>query len=277
MNKLLLLVLALAFLVIDSNAQVLVGPVLGGNVNWVKFKNHDEQDKYDLGPGLGFHTGASVSFRVRKRFFLQTSILYSKKVKSIQESKNNLHFDGDYSNKLKLNFIEMPILYTAEFKGKLGDKNSKEFKWFLGAGPTISYWLGGRGEFSDGDLVELNVNSLPYKITFDKKREDVEKGEMNIKDANRMQLGLNIAAGLILEPVGFNKIMITLRYEHGHSFFSQKSKGYFGGFDGDLYYEDDLQVRLQTLLVSLQYYIDLKTDQRKKGKSVSDKKGRRKN
>jgi hypothetical protein len=172
----------------------------------------------------------------------------------------------------------MPILYTAEFKGKLGEKSNKEFKWFLGAGPTISYWLGGKGVLSDGDLVEANINSLPYKITFDKSRENIERGEMNITDANRIQLGLNIAAGLILEPVGFNKIIVTLRYEHGHSFFSRDNNGYFGGFDNDLYYQDELQVRLQTLLVSLQYYIDLKTDQRKKGKSISnDKKGKWKN
>jgi hypothetical protein len=83
---------------------------------------------------------------------------------------------------------------------------------------------------------------------------------------------------LILEPVGFNKIMLALRYEFGHSYLSPSSDGYFGGYDGDLYYEDELQVRMHTLNLSLLYFIDLKTDQRKKGKStIKTKKGRLKN
>lgn len=267
--------IALASLCTQALSQVLIGPVVGGNVGWVNFDDKDLKNEFDVSPYLGFHVGASIAFRVQKRFFLQTSILYSRKGKELKESKSNPIYDGDFSNKMKLNYLEMPILYTAEFKGKLGEKGSREFKWYLGVGPTVSYWLGGKGVLTDGDLVEVNVNSLPYTITFGKDQEDVKKGEMNVADANRIQLGLNISTGLILEPIGFNKIMIALRYELGHSFLSGTSDGYFGGYDGDLYYEDELQLRMQTLFMSLHYYIDLKTDQRKKGKStIKTKKGR---
>ena len=168
----------------------------------------------------------------------------------------------------------MPILYLVEFKGKLSKKSNREFKWYLGAGPTISYLLGGKGVITDGDLIEEDIQSLSYKITFGKDREDVKAQEMNINDANRIQLALNLSAGLILEPVGFNKIMVAMRYEFGHSFFSRTQDGYFGGFDNILVYEDELQIRMHTLNLSLHYFIDLKTDQRNKGKStIKTKKG----
>lgn len=253
----------------------MVGPVANANMGWPVFKDKELKDKLDVQPGFGYNFGASLSFRVQKRFFLQSSLLYSRKVKKLEEKKVDSFYDADFSNTLKLNYIEMPILYTAEFKGKLGNKGLKEFKWYLGVGPTVSYWLGGKGELTDGDLLEINIKSVPYKVTFDKNQEDVKRGEMNVNNPNRIQLALNVSAGLILEPVGFNKFMIAMRYEFGHSYLSPDSDGYFGGFDGDLYYQDELQVRMHTLNLSLQYFIDLKTDQKNKGKStIKTKHGR---
>lgn len=276
MNKLrFIFLIAIAFLYTQSIAQVLIGPVVSGNVGWPVYKDKELKDKLHVQPGFGYNVGASVSFRVQKRFFLQSSILYSQKVKKIEEKPNDSFYDGDFSNELKLNFLEIPVLYTAEFKGKLGQKSNKEFKWYLGVGPTISYWLGGKGVLKDGDLVEVNISSLPYKVTFGKDVEEVKKGEMNVADPNRIQLALNVSAGLILEPVGLNKIMIALRYELGHSYLSPASDGYYGGLNGALTYADELQMRMQTLNLSLQYFIDLKTDQRNKGKStIKTKRGR---
>lgn len=261
----------LIFFCIDSVAQVLIGPVIGGQSSWATFKDHEIKEFIKAEPFVGFHAGASVSFRVQKRFFLQTSLLYTRKGKKL----DGIKLDTDFSNVSKYNYLEMPILYTAEFKGKLGDKKAKEFKWYLGVGPTVSYWLGGKGVLTDGDLIEEDIKALDYKITFGKKKEDVKAGEMNVNDANRVQLALNISAGLILEPVGFNKIVVAARYEYGHSYLSRTSDGYFGGFDGILYYEDEMQVRFQSLNFSLYYFIDLKTDQRRKGKStIKTKKGK---
>jgi hypothetical protein len=270
-----IILIAVVFISSESIAQILIGPVANANVGWPVFKDKEVKDKLSVGPGFGYNFGASLSFRVQKRFFLQSSLLYSRKVKKLEEKKVDSFYDADFSNTLKLNYIEMPILYTAEFKGKLGNKGMKEFKWYLGVGPTVSYWLGGKGELTDGDLLEINVTSLPYKVTFDKNQEEVKRGEMNVNNPNRIQLALNVSAGLILEPVGLNKFMIAMRYEFGHSYLSKDSDGYFGGFDGDLYYEDELQIRMHTLNLSLNYFIDLKTDQKNKGKStIKTKQGR---
>ena len=62
--------------------------------------------------------------------------------------------------------------------------------------------------------------------------------------------------------------MVNLRYSFGQSFMSRSGKGEFG-LPGILYYRDELKVRSRELVLSLNYFIDLKTDQRKKGKSTS--------
>lgn len=265
------LIALLTFFGSQSFGQILIGPVVGVHSSWPVFKDKEIKEFIKPQPFVGYNVGASLSFRVQKKFFLQTSIMYTRKGKDLDGIKDDL----DFSNKSKYNYLEMPILYTIEFKGKLGKKGNKEFKWYLGGGPTVSYWMGGKGVLKDGDLVESNVSSLPYKITFNQESADVKKGEMNVDDGNRIQLALNLSAGLILEPVGFNKIMIAMRYEFGHSYLSRTTDGYFGGYDNELFYEDELQVRMQTLNLSLHYFIDLKTDQRKKGKStIKTKKGK---
>lgn len=262
-----IVVLSMCF---KSNAQILVGPVAGGQINWMVFDDKSNKDFYSLKPILNWHAGASVSFRAQKRFFLQTSVLYSQKGKSL-EAKNS----SGTRNETKFRYIDVPILYTAEFKARLGKE--KVYKWYFGVGPTISYWLGGKGVLiNNPDLNENLINppdyDLHYKITFNKDSASVATDEMNVREPNRIQLGLNISAGLIFEPMGEHKIMVNMRYAFGQSYLSRYGKGEFG-LPGILFYEDDLKVRSRELVLSLHYFFDLKIDQRKKGKSTIKTKG----
>lgn len=247
-------------------SQILVGPVVGGQVTWVSFDNKETKDLVSSQPVFNFHAGASVAFRVQKRFFLQTSFLYMQRGKVLEGRSS----DPSLRNEVKYQYLDMPILYTAEFKGRIGQ--DKVFKWYFGIGPNVSYWLGGKGVLRNGDLNENLINppdyELPYTITFKKDPEFISENEMNVSEPNRFQLGLNFSAGLIVEPFGEHKIMLTSRYMLGHSFFSPTTNGQFG-LDGILYYEDDLRVRNQEIVLSLHYFIDLKTEERNKGKSTN--------
>lgn len=272
-TRVFLLFIVFAFTSLFSiNAQILVGPVVGGQINGMVFDDKSNKDVYKLKPIVNFHAGASLAFRAlsQKRFFLLTSILYSQKGKLLESNDN-----GNTRNEAKFRYIDMPILYTAEFKAKLG--REKVYKWSFGVGPTISYWLGGKGVLIHNDLNENVINppnyDLSYKITF-KGDSLVESDEMNIQEPNRIQLGLNAALGLIFEPYGQHKIMVTARYAFGQSFLAKSGDGVFG-LPGVLYYEDELQVRSRELVLSFHYYLDLKTDQRKKGKSTSKVKSSR--
>ena len=241
--------------------QILVGPVAGGQYSWTNFGDKDNKLHYTVKPSWGYHAGIGMSFSVRKRFFLSTSILYSTKGKTI-EGKDDLLL----KNKVVYKFIDVPFIYSVDFKAKIG--NNTEFKYFLGLGPNISYWLGGKGTLYTTDFNESQSPTLNYRIAFKKDISEVSDNEMAVQNPNRLQLGLNLAAGLVLEPMPHQKFMFVLRYELGHSFFSTESNGYFKG----TYYQDDLRSRSQGFRASLSYMIDLRPDQRKKGKSNVNKK-----
>jgi Outer membrane protein beta-barrel domain len=249
-----------------AKAQLLVGPIVSTQLSWVTLDDSDLYTSYSIKPQIGFQIGGGLSFRVQKRFFLNASLLYSFKRKEVNGIRDPL-----LVNKVTYNSIDMPILYTAEFSGKIG--RSKTFKWFLGIGPTVSYWLGGSGTIQSTDATDSGIatpdSPLEYKIVFGPYDPNLGINQMDIENANRIQLGLNFATGLVLEPHGFNKIMLTARFEMGHSFFSDNSSGKFPAIAD---YADVLRSRSMAVIFSGAYFIDLKTSQRKKGKSTNKKK-----
>jgi len=78
---------------------------------------------------LGFHAGGHLAFWVRKRFFLHASLLYATKGRVLQGKDDAL-----LKNTSRYNYIDMPISYTVDFKGKIG--KSKEFNILSALVPT---------------------------------------------------------------------------------------------------------------------------------------------
>jgi hypothetical protein len=243
-------------------AQILIGPVVGPQVSWVSFDNKDSKALYKQKPVYGFHTGLGVSFRVHKRFFLNTAFLYSTKGMMLEGKQDNL-----LRFKSRFNYIDVPMVYTVEFLHKVG--KVKQYKFFFGIGPNISYWLGGKGYVENSQTNETLVGRINYKMVFNKEENDYSNNQMNINGANRLQLGLNLATGFVFEPLGYQKIMVTLRYELGHSFLAPESKGTFRQTNE---FQNDLRVRIQGIRISASYLIDLKNSESKKGKSTINKK-----
>jgi hypothetical protein len=245
---------------VPAFSQLLVGPEVGVNYSWTSFHDKELKEVYQMNPTVGFHVGGHIAFKVRKRFFLHTSILYSTKGRTL-----NGKLDGMLKNSARYNFIDMPINYTVDFRGRIG--KGKEFKYFLGIGPNISYWLGGRGKLYNSELEENNVGELSYKINFSNSEDDEQMSdEMRVERPNRLQLGLNLMAGIVFEPWHKQRFMFSVRYELGHTYLA-KSDGVFV----DTYFYDPLKSRNQGFRISLAYLVDLKTEERKKGKSTLDK------
>lgn len=256
----LFLLLFFYFAAQKSQAQVYIGPIAGGQLSWTKFDDSQYSDAYDVNPRWGWHAGANVSMKVRNRFFLHTSLIYATKGRKIRGGQDKL-----LTNTTRYDYIEMPIIYAVDFRGRLG--NGKEFKYYLGIGPNISYWLGGKGKLYNSDLAEsaeYAQGELEYRIVFRDEGSEVAPGEMNVAEPNRVQLGLNFATGLVLEPMPNQRVLLLLRYELGHSFLSRDSNGTFG----PTYYQDVLQSRNKGIRLSVSYMIDLRTEDRKRGKST---------
>ena len=252
--------LLLSLLWFQASSQILVGPIAGANYSWTSFANKDLKDSYKMIPTFGFHVGGHLAFKVRNRFFLHTSILYATKGREI-EGKDDILL----RNFERYSYIDMPVSYTVDFKGKIGD--NKEFKYFLGIGPNISYWLGAKGTLFNSDLEENNIGEVSYNAVYKKPIENQQQDEMNVQEPNRFQFGLNFVAGMVLEPAPRQRIMLSFRYELGHSYLA-KTDGTFL----DTYYQSPLRSRNQGFRVSLAYLIDLKVEERNKGKSTIDRK-----
>jgi hypothetical protein len=166
-----------------------------------------------------------------------------------------------FHHEAKYKYIEIPLVYAVDFKGTVG--NNKVYKWYFGAGPNLSYWLSGKGWFSSSPLMESNIDRLDYDIAFRKDPEELAMDEMN-----RIQLGLNLATGIVFEPMENQKLMLNVRYEIGHSYMSRTSDGIFAA----TFERDDMRIRSHGLRLSLSYMIDLRIENRKKGKSTIKKK-----
>jgi len=198
------------------SGQILVGPVGGVNYSWTTFGDKDLRDAYRVSPVIGFHAGAHLSFKVQKRFFLHTSLIYSSKGRLIEGK-----LDGLLRNDVRYNFIEMPISYTVDVKGKIGRNSNKEFKYFLGIGPNLSYWLNAKGTLFISDFEEENLGELSYHATYKTLTENQAVDEMSIEEPNRFQFGLNIVAGMVLEPAPRQRAMLSVRYEIGHTYLAK--------------------------------------------------------
>jgi hypothetical protein len=243
----------------QATSQILVGPIAGANYSWTTFADKDLKDSYKMIPTFGFHAGGHLAFKVRNRFFLHTSLVYSTKGREIEGKIDHL-----LKNFERYSFIEMPMSYTVDFRGKIG--NNKEFKYFLGIGPNISYWLGAKGTLYNSDLQENNIDEISYKAVFKASPENQQQDEMNVQEPNRFQFGLNLVAGMVLEPAPRQRLMLSLRYELGHSYLAKAD-----GILLNTYFQSPLRARNQGFRVSVAYLIDLKTEERKKGKSTIDK------
>jgi hypothetical protein len=258
----LLLITALMLSTATLNAQILIGPVAGPQVSWVSYdRNSDSKGLYKQTPVYGFHAGVGVSFRVHKRFFLNTAFLYSTKGKYL-EGKDDplLKFQAKY------NYIDVPMIYTVEFLHKVG--KVKQYKFFFGIGPNVSYWLNSKGYIENSQLNEMIIDRVKYKAVFDKEEGDFNGNQMNVNNPNRWQFGLNFATGFVFEPLGYQKVMLTIRYELGGSYLSPNNPGQFTLTNE---YKDDLRIHIQGIRLSLSYLVDLRNEDSKKGKSTINK------
>lgn len=245
------------FISLPAYSQLLVGPEIGVNYSWTSLRDDDLNERFRMKPVPGFHAGGRVAFKVRNRFFLHASLLYATKGRIVTGKMDPmLKSTSTYS------YIDMPINYTVDFRGKL---KGKEFKYFLGIGPNVSYWLGGKGKFFSSELEENNQDQISYKVKFGSSEDEGAAGRLSVSRANRLQLGLNLIAGTVFEPAYKQRIIFSVRYELGHSYLAKE--------DGeliDLYFEEPLKSRNTGFRISVAYLIDLKTEERKKGKSTID-------
>jgi hypothetical protein len=247
----------------EAYSQILVGPVAGANYSWVSHYRINQSGNYTSKGVFGYHAGVQGTFKVRNRFFLHSSILYSTKGKDVKAVDVDHHVNATYR------YIDVPIVYAIDFLGST--KGGKQFKYFLGVGPNVSYWLGGKGSFSNAETLEtIYTPTINYSLVFKKNMDDISSNQMNVETPNRIQLGLVFETGIQLEPHPRKRVKLSLRYELGHSNLSREADGQLLGILGS----DEMQANNQGFRFSVAYLYDTKIADRKKGKSASNSNAR---
>lgn len=254
---------------VPAYPQVLnAGLKAGFNLSWTRSDNADFRSEYSTSPVRGFNAGAVFSFQLKKRYFLHTEVLYATKGRIIRGDLG-LHDEMTY------NFIEIPLIYQIHFKGSMGAKNLRQFKWYAGIGPKFSYWLGGNGNITHFEITDHDVPEIPYTIRFGERPRELagESEFVYINDARRIQVGINIGGGVMVEPWNNRKIMVDLRFELGHSWLGEAESA---DYVFPTMYSKSLEARNLGFRLSVMYLLQTNLDKkvRNKGKSNVKQKGK---
>ena len=257
---------------LKSEAQLYVGPVLGGSLSKVYF--FDSQFRFKSLPSLGFDAGIMASFKVQKNFRLNAELLFARRTKNIVGTSGP-GVDSQFSLTANMDFIELPIFYALEFKNVSGGQfadggKQKVYNWYVGAGPVVSYWLSNKGRLKSSNLLETNIDHVDYKGAFGSDDQSAPSNVEIMPSVNRLQFGLNITGGLAFEPVAGRKIMTSLQLYLMQTFLGE-SDGKFPGSTPLQKNQDDsdvLKARNYSLRFSVAYLFDTKVEKRKKGQST---------
>lgn len=251
-----------------ASAQILqYGIKAGPQLTWVAVDDKSFKDQVSIHPRMGYNAGFVLSFKVKDRYFFHTEYIYSTKGKV-----NRGRIDKQLEDRITYNYLELPMLYNIQFKGKVG--STRQFKWYAGAGPLLSYWLGGKGHLNSLEFIENNFPPIEYVIRFGERGEDIGEVEaIFMKDVKRLQLGFNLGGGIMLEPTNGGKVMFDARLDLGHTWMGTPGSA---DYVLPVTYDDNLKVRNMAVRFSVMYLFERNTDKkvRNKGKSNVIKKGK---
>lgn len=262
---------------LPSKAQLLVGPVAGVGVSKVFFFDGFRYDNYKTLPSFNVDGGVMASMVVRKNFVLNAQLLYSYRSKHIVGT-DNPNADGQLKLTANMQYIELPIFYVVEFKKSSGNAAGqggriKTYNWFVGGGPTISYWLSNRTTLRSSNLLENNIDHIDYKTVFGPDNTgtdpDVTSTTEYIPEANRFQFAINITGGVAFEPVGLHKIVTFAQFNFAQTFLG-KSDVILPTYDIDV-----MRAKNHIFKISLAYLFDTKISTSKKGKSTKGSVGQK--
>lgn len=151
-------------------SQLLIGPKIGTGLSWMNFEDKALKNALSVDPIYTYNAGFMTALRVEKRFFLQTEFIYSRrgkvtKAKSISNpDPEDIIFDPSTESRLINHYFEIPITYRIDFKLALA---KIKFRWFVGAGPNVSWWLKSKGSFKSGVLLESEFDEIDFTSEFD--------------------------------------------------------------------------------------------------------------
>lgn len=194
MKKVYLALIVMIFATASAMAQAQFGVKAGFNVATTSDEYEPTDAEEPWRPG--FNIGLASQFYMGEIFSIAPELIYTQR-----------GFKEEYSDgavrEARFDYLSLPVLFRLSF--------GEVLKGYVNAGPTFSYWLGGKQSASarieGAGRLEI---SGPYEnsITFDNLDEDWAY------DANRLEVGAALGGGIALDTEA-GSFLIDLRYVQG--------------------------------------------------------------
>lgn len=229
----------------------------GGGLQKVTYMRKEYRDQFKSKITLGGRAGVSLEVPLTNSFNLISDFDYAIRGRKVTPDENDWTMDESHY------FLELPILLNLHREGeikKIGPiKGIGRFDWFIGAGPNISYFLGGSG------ILKTYALESKYNISFGGKEGDYHY--ITFHNANRWQWGLDFQAGIVSHLRKGDQLMTSLRFTYGHT--------NLGPPDGSsmpiLGFADNIAHNYKILNLTFTYLFDIDLMLFRKGKSTKGK------
>jgi len=240
--------------------QFWVGPKFGGQLATHNYQSKTRLDSFDIKSDFNFHAGIAIDYQTEGRFGVHTEITYLRM--GTQVVNKDMTAAGALldivDSRATHHFLTAPMLARVVF-------GTGQLKFFVNAGPRLSYWLGSSGNIEADELIEAGEMDIDYKVVYGSFNEFI--GESNIQiieSPNRLQYALDIGGGIMFDISEEQRIMLDLRYSFGHSNMAFNE----GNSLADLAeYQEDMEYRSNMFMFSVAYLIGYSPSMQKKGKS----------
>jgi hypothetical protein len=232
--------------------KMLIGPKAGANLSWVNFVDEEYSEAYQSLPILGYDFGLAMNFPVTKQFSLHTEVNLVNRGKNLKRRT-----DSTYYHKAHYRHIEIPAMIRYSF-------GNEHFRWYINAGPNLSYWMGGKGKIQMEEMDELAYQKQSYQVIFGEYDYRESDFTMFLTEVNRFQINLNFGAGMMMELLNGHFVMFDLRYRWGQTHMGEATSGNFWGLHD---YRDNLKSNSNGATFSVAYLAVLDFAKMLKGKS----------
>lgn len=231
-----------------------IGPKIAVNVYKSRFQFSEDEQVFDQQTKFGFQVGGTFDMPLKEMIHFAAEFYYS------QKGKKTFITDTGLTNDATYHFLEVPILLRFTFNG--AKVSSGTLKFHFDIGPTISYWLGGKGNlYADGPTID-------YKIVFGEVPTTTAKSNtMYISNANRWQWGLTAGVGVNYPIYKGQVVFIDLRVGLGGSNLG-KHNAQANLVPQILGFSDSMDVRFLEFSISAAYTFEIDWVKQFKGKST---------
>jgi len=232
-----------------------IGPKIGVNLYKSRFNFKEDEKWFDQKTRIGFQLGATLDMPLKEMIHFVGEFYYSHK------GKKTLITDSGLTNDARYQFLELPVLLRFSFNG--GKVSSGDFKWHLDLGPSISYWLSGKGSlYGNGPTSE-------YEIIFSETPPNVSDfNKMYISNVNRFQWGLIAGVGINYPIYRHQVVYVDLRIGFGGTNLGQHDTVANLNIIG---FAESMSARFLEFSLSAAYTFEVDWIQTKRGKSTVTK------